>query len=88
MYQILDGKKVSQKVKDELKIKVEELKTQGVNPSLAVIIVGNDSASKVYVANKEKACEYIGIRSEKFALPEETTQEENHAPEHISIKSN
>ena len=76
MYQILDGKKVSQKVKDELKIKVAELKAGGIEPSLAVIIVGNDSASKVYVANKEKACEYVGIRSEKFALPEETTQEE------------
>jgi len=76
MYQILDGKKVSQKVKDELKIKVENLKAEGIEPALAVIIVGNDSASKVYVANKEKACEYIGIRSEKFALPEETTEEE------------
>lgn len=76
MYQILDGKKVSQKVKDELKIKVAELKAEGIDPCLAVIIVGDDSASKVYVANKEKACEYIGIRSEKFALPEETTQEE------------
>ena len=76
MHQILDGKKVSQKVKDELKTKVAELKAEGIEPALAVIIVGNDSASKVYVANKEKACEYIGIRSEKFALPEETTQEE------------
>lgn len=76
MYQILDGKKVSQKVKDELKTKVEELKKEGIEPTLAVIIVGNDSASKVYVANKEKACEYIGIRSEKYALPEETTEEE------------
>lgn len=76
MYQILDGKKVSQKVKDELKTKVSELKAEGIEPALAVIIVGNDSASKVYVANKEKACEYIGIRSEKFALPEETTQDE------------
>lgn len=76
MYQILDGKKVSQKVKDELKVKVEELKAKGINPSLAVIIVGNDSASRVYVNNKKKACEYIGIRSEEFALPEETTEEE------------
>ena len=67
---------MSQKVKDELKTKVEELKKEGIEPSLAVIIVGNDSASKVYVANKEKACEYIGIRSEKYALPEETTEEE------------
>ena len=73
MYQIIDGKKVSQKVKDELKIKVEKLKESGIFPGLAVIIVGNDSASRVYVNNKKKACEYIGIRSEEYALPEETT---------------
>lgn len=76
MYQILDGKKVSQRVKDELKCKVVELKKEGIDPGLAVIIVGNDSASRVYVNNKKKACEYIGIRSEEYALPEETTQEE------------
>ncbi len=76
MYQILDGKKVSQRVKDELKDKVLKLKEEGVNPGLAVIIVGNDSASRVYVNNKKKACEYIGIRSEEYALPEETTEEE------------
>lgn len=76
MYQIIDGKKVSQKVKDELKIKVEKLKESGIFPGLAVIIVGNDSASRVYVNNKKKACEYIGIRSEEYALPEETTEEE------------
>ncbi len=76
MYQILDGKKVSQRIKDELKEKVAELKLQGINPGLAVIIVGNDSASRVYVNNKKKACEYIGIRSEEYALPEETTEEE------------
>jgi len=76
MYQILDGKKVSQRVKDELKDKVEKLKKEGINPGLAVIIVGNDSASRVYVNNKKKACEYIGIRSEEYALPEETTEDE------------
>ncbi len=76
MYQILDGKKVSQRVKDELRDKVIELKKEGTDPGLAVIIVGNDSASRVYVNNKKKACEYIGIRSEEYALPEETTQEE------------
>lgn len=76
MYQILDGKKVSQRIKDELKTEVAELKLKGINPGLAVIIVGNDSASRVYVNNKKKACEYIGIRSEEYALPEETTQEE------------
>lgn len=76
MYQILDGKKVSQRVKDELKETVASLKLKGTDPGLAVIIVGNDSASRVYVNNKKKACEYIGIRSEEYALPEETTQEE------------
>lgn len=76
MYQILDGKKVSQRVKDELKDKVAGLKAQGIEPGLAVIIVGNDSASRVYVNNKKKACEYIGIRSEEYALPEETTEQE------------
>ena len=76
MYQILDGKKVSQRVKDELKEQVVALKEKGVDPGLAVIIVGNDSASRVYVNNKKKACEYIGIRSEEYALPEETTQDE------------
>ena len=76
MYQILDGKKVSQRVKDELKEQVVALKEKGIDPGLAVIIVGNDSASRVYVNNKKKACEYIGIRSEEYALPEETTQDE------------
>ena len=75
-YQILDGKKVSQKVKDSLKEKVAQLKKEGVNPGLAVVIVGDDSASRVYVNNKKKACEYCGIYSEEYALPGETTQEE------------
>lgn len=75
-YQILDGKKVSQKVKDALKEKVALLNEKNIFPALAVIIVGNDSASRVYVNNKKKSCEYIGIRSEEYALPEETTQEE------------
>ena len=64
-YQILDGKKVSQKVKDDLSQKVAELKQKGVNPGLAVVIVGDDSASRVYVNNKKKACEYCGIYSEE-----------------------
>ncbi|MBE7050530.1 MAG: bifunctional methylenetetrahydrofolate dehydrogenase/methenyltetrahydrofolate cyclohydrolase FolD [Ruminococcaceae bacterium] len=75
-YQILDGKKVSQKVKDSLKERVAQLKKEGVNPGLAVVIVGDDSASRVYVNNKKKACEYCGIYSEEYALPGETTQEE------------
>lgn len=76
MYRILDGKKTAQKVKDALKERVEQLKKGGLTPGLAVIIVGNDSASRVYVNNKKKACEYVGIHSEEYALPEETTQDE------------
>lgn len=76
MYRILDGKKTAQKVKDALKERVEQLKKDGLTPGLAVIIVGNDSASRVYVNNKKKACEYVGIHSEEYALPEETTQDE------------
>ena len=73
---ILDGKMLSAKIKDELKIEVENLKKDGINPSLAVIIVGDDPASKIYVKNKKLACEYCGIKSLEFALPAETTQEE------------
>ena len=75
--QLLDGKKTSLEVKDELKLMTEKLKSEkGYVPCLAVIIVGEDPASQVYVANKEKACEYIGYNSLKYALPAETTQEE------------
>ena len=76
MYQIIDGKKISQEIKDELKQRVEEMKAQGVERCLAVIQVGNDPASAVYVRNKKKACEYIGIRSISYELPEDTAQEE------------
>lgn len=60
MAKLLMGKEVSARIKDELKIKVAELKEKGINPALAVIIVGEDPASKVYVNNKKKACEYCG----------------------------
>ena len=73
---ILDGKAVSQRIKDELREEVAALKAKGVNPGLAVVIVGDDPASRIYVNNKKKACEYIGIRSEEYALPAETTQAE------------
>lgn len=73
---IIDGKKISQEIKDELKEKVAVLKTEGKEIALAVIQVGNDPASSVYVGNKKKACEYIGIRSESYELPEETSQDE------------
>lgn len=76
MYQIIDGKKISQEIKDELKEKVAELKEQGKNVALAVIQVGNDPASSVYVNNKKKACAYIGIESLAYELPEETTEQE------------
>jgi len=73
---ILDGKAVSQRIKEELKIEVEKLKESGIKPALAVIIVGNDPASKIYVRNKKLACEACGIESLEYALPAETTQEE------------
>ncbi len=76
MATLIDGKKISKEIKDELKVKVEEYKAQGVEIALAVIQVGNDPASSVYVGNKKKACEYIGIRSEAYEIPEETTEEE------------
>ena len=59
--EILDGKKVSAKVREDLKLEVDNLKKEGIKPKLAVIMVGNDLASKVYVRNKNKACEEIGI---------------------------
>lgn len=76
MYQIIDGKKISQEIKDELKEKVSALAAAGTQICLAVIQVGSDPASSVYVGNKKKACAYIGIESQAYELPEETTQEE------------
>ncbi len=73
---IIDGKKVSQEIKDEVKEKVAALKAKGIETTLAVIQVGNDPASTVYVGNKKKACEYTGIRSLAYEIPEETTEEE------------
>ncbi len=73
---IIDGKALSSKLKSNLKTKVEELKASGINPCLAVIIVGNNPASKVYVNNKKKSCEELGIKSLEYALPEETMEEE------------
>ena len=76
MYQIIDGKKISQEIKDELREKMAELKQKGESRCLAVIQVGDDPASSVYVNNKKKACEYIGIDSESYHLPEKTTEKE------------
>ena len=73
---IIDGKTVSADVRAKVKAEAEQLKAKGVNIGLAVVIVGDDPASRVYVNNKKKACEYCGIKSEEYALPAETTQEE------------
>ena len=77
--QIIDGKAVSKAVKEQVKKECDELKTKGITPGLAVIIVGDDPASQVYVRNKERACEECGFYSVKYALPAETTQEELNA---------
>ena len=74
MTQIIDGKKISSEIKDELKEKVAALKAEGKEITLAVIQVGNDPASSVYVGNKKKSCEYIGIRSLAYELPDETSE--------------
>lgn len=76
MAQLIDGKTIATQIKEELKGKVADLKAAGTEVTLAVIQVGNDPASSVYVGNKKKACEYIGIRSLAYELPEETTEKE------------
>lgn len=76
MPNLIDGKLISTTIKDELKEKVAELKKNGREVTLAVIQVGNDPASSVYVGNKKKACAYIGINSLAFEIPEETTEDE------------
>ena len=76
MTKIIDGKVISASVKERVKAEVSALKEKGITVGLAVIIVGEDPASKVYVANKKKACENLGIISEEYALPETTTNEE------------
>lgn len=76
MAQIIDGKAISAQIKEELKEQVAELKEKGIEITLAVIQVGSDPASSVYVGNKKKACEYIGIHSLAYELPEETSEKE------------
>lgn len=76
MAEIINGKELAQKVRLGLKDEVIELKNEGINPKLAVIMVGDDKASKVYVKNKSKACEEIGIEYEEFLMDENTTMEE------------
>ena len=76
MSRIIDGKVISASVKERVKNGVAELNSKGITVGLAVIIVGDDPASKIYVANKKKACEALGIISEEYALPASTTEEE------------
>lgn len=76
MYKIISGKEVSEAVKLRVADEVKELKAQGIEPCLAVILVGDDPASRVYVNNKKKACEFCGIRSLEYVLPAETNEEE------------
>lgn len=73
---IIDGKKISAEIKEEIKAKVAAYKDKGIEITLAVVRVGDDPASAVYVRNKEKACEVVGIKSKTIILPEETTEEE------------
>lgn len=76
MANIIDGKKISLEIKDEVKARVAAVKAKGIEPCLAVILVGENPASQVYVRNKKKACEYCGIKSLSYELPETTKEEE------------
>ena len=73
---LIDGKKISNEIKEELKEKVIKLRSEGKEITLAVVLVGSDPASKIYVKNKEKACEYVGINSKTYELPKTTSEEE------------
>ena len=72
----IDGKAVAEEVHEQVKREVDRLERKGITPGLAVVIVGDDPASRTYVNNKKKACEKVGIYSEEYALPASTTQEE------------
>ena len=76
MYKIISGKEISLAVKERVAAQVSEMKKDGIEPCLAVILVGDDPASRVYVNNKKKACEFCGIRSLEYLLPTDATQEE------------
>jgi len=76
MAEIIDGKALAKKVRIGLKHEVDELKEKGINPKLAVIMVGNDSSSEIYVRNKSKACDKVGVEFEEFLLDENTEMEE------------
>ncbi|MBC7960291.1 MAG: bifunctional methylenetetrahydrofolate dehydrogenase/methenyltetrahydrofolate cyclohydrolase FolD [Vallitaleaceae bacterium] len=74
--QIIDGKSISGTIKDELKLEVARLNERGIQPTLAVVLVGEDSASQVYVRNKKLACQYVGIKSLAYELSKDTTEED------------
>ena len=76
MEMLLNGKEVAKKIKEDLKLEVDAIKEKGIIPKLAVVMVGNNEASKVYVKNKSKACDTIGVEFEEFLLEEDTTEEE------------
>lgn len=76
MATIIDGKMLSLKLKEEMKGRIAQMKAEGIVPKLVVVLVGNDSASQVYVRNKHKSCGEVGIESEVITMPEETTQQE------------
>ncbi|MBQ3409682.1 MAG: bifunctional methylenetetrahydrofolate dehydrogenase/methenyltetrahydrofolate cyclohydrolase FolD [Clostridia bacterium] len=76
MAELIDGKALAKKIRAELKLEVDELKKKGINPKLAVIMVGEDKASKIYVKNKSKACNEIGVDFEEFLLKEDTKMNE------------
>lgn len=76
MAKLIDGKLISTQIKEELKEKVSALKAEGIQPGLAVILVGDNSASQVYVRNKKKACEFVGIKSFSYELPAQTSETE------------
>ena len=75
MNKIIDGNQITADIKEEMKLEVAALNTSGISVGLAVVLVGNDPASKVYVGNKKKACEALGIVSSEYLLPEDTTEE-------------
>ena len=85
---LMDGKQLAKKIRSNLKLECEELKEKGIKPKLAVIMVGNDSASKIYVKNKSKACEEVGIEFEEFLLDESTTQEQLENLRHLHLEGN
>lgn len=76
MAEIISGKETAAKIRERLRKQIDQLRESGYQPGLAVVIVGDDPASQVYVRNKEKACKEVGIAAQTFALPKETTQQE------------